>query len=70
MRWVRIAVICYVYQRRSCANAHITGCYEISLGDTIGIGNPLSTANLLSSIPSNIPIAVHFHDTYGVSVIE
>lgn len=44
------------------------GCYEVSLGDTIGIGNPLSTANLLSSIPSNIPIAVHFHDTYGMGI--
>ncbi|MCY4274866.1 MAG: hydroxymethylglutaryl-CoA lyase, partial [Gammaproteobacteria bacterium] len=44
------------------------GCYEISLGDTIGIGTPIATQKLLASISSDIPIerlAVHFHDTYG-----
>lgn len=44
------------------------GCYEISLGDTIGVGNPASTAKLLDAILKEIPverIAVHFHDTYG-----
>jgi hydroxymethylglutaryl-CoA lyase len=46
------------------------GCYEISLGDTIGVGTAGSTDKLLSHIltNSNIPketLAVHFHDTYG-----
>ena len=44
------------------------GCYEISLGDTIGTGTPGQTAQLLSTLLITIPaskLAVHFHDTYG-----
>ena len=44
------------------------GCYEISLGDTIGVGTPGKTEQLLTKIIETIPrekIAVHFHDTYG-----
>jgi len=44
------------------------GCYEISLGDTIGIGTPRKTQLLLDAVLKQIPlqqIAVHFHDTYG-----
>ncbi len=44
------------------------GCYEISLGDTIGVGNTGSTKRLLDVVCKEIPIeklAVHFHDTYG-----
>jgi len=44
------------------------GCYEISLGDTIGIGNPGSFKKMLQSVKTVIPIeklAVHCHDTYG-----
>lgn len=44
------------------------GCYEISLGDTIGIGNPGSTARMLDEVIKVVPIpqlAVHFHNTYG-----
>jgi hydroxymethylglutaryl-CoA lyase len=46
------------------------GCYEISLGDTIGVGTAGSTATLLGLLSKNkhIPVeklAVHFHDTYG-----
>jgi len=44
------------------------GCYEISLGDTIGTGTPGQTAHLLGSLLKAIPaskLAVHFHDTYG-----
>jgi isopropylmalate/homocitrate/citramalate synthase len=47
------------------------GCNEISLGDTIGVGNPGSTARLLSAVLKRIPaqdVAVHFHDTYGQAV--
>lgn len=44
------------------------GCYEVSLGDTIGIGHAASTKHLLKHLLSTIPaeqLAVHFHDTYG-----
>lgn len=44
------------------------GCYEISLGDTIGTGTPLNTRALIDAVAQTIGIenvAVHFHDTYG-----
>jgi|SRR5579872_5474330 len=44
------------------------GCYEISLGDTIGVGTPGKADILLKKVLEKIPqekIAVHFHDTYG-----
>jgi len=44
------------------------GCYEVSLGDTIGVGTPLKTQALLHRLMAHIPverIAIHFHDTWG-----
>lgn len=44
------------------------GCYEISLGDTVGESTPVKTAQLLTAVMRVLPannIAVHFHDTYG-----
>ncbi|TDH67966.1 hypothetical protein CCR75_005414 [Bremia lactucae] len=44
------------------------GCYEVSLGDTIGVGNPASTSAMLQAAKQHVPVqhlAVHFHDTYG-----
>ena len=44
------------------------GCYEISLGDTIGVGTPLKTEAMLRAVMQVVPaekLAVHFHDTYG-----
>lgn len=44
------------------------GCYEISLGDTIGVGTPLKAQRMLSKVAESVPInqlAIHFHDTYG-----
>lgn len=44
------------------------GCYEISLGDTIGVGTPGSFRRLLDELTKVIPVeklAVHCHDTYG-----
>lgn len=44
------------------------GCYEISLGDTIGVGTPLKAQHMLSEVAERVPmdrLAVHFHDTYG-----
>ncbi|KAF9425929.1 hypothetical protein BGZ76_003017 [Entomortierella beljakovae] len=44
------------------------GCYEISLGDTIGVGTPGSFHDLLEEVSKVVPVkalAVHCHDTYG-----
>ncbi|GLT88078.1 hypothetical protein SLE2022_061180 [Rubroshorea leprosula] len=44
------------------------GCYEISLGDTIGVGTPGTVIPMLEAALDVVPIdklAVHFHDTYG-----
>lgn len=44
------------------------GCYEISLGDTIGVGTPTKAREMLRAVSANIPagrLAMHFHDTYG-----
>ncbi|XP_054886143.1 3-hydroxy-3-methylglutaryl-CoA lyase, cytoplasmic isoform X3 [Poeciliopsis prolifica] len=44
------------------------GCYEISLGDTIGVGTPGSMFKMLQKVMKEVPIsalAVHCHDTYG-----
>jgi len=44
------------------------GCYEISLGDTIGVGTPVKAKAMVEAVSRIIPIqqlAAHFHDTYG-----
>jgi len=44
------------------------GCYEISLGDTIGIGTPKKAHDMVTAVSKEIPIsalAIHFHDTRG-----
>lgn len=44
------------------------GCYEVSLGDTIGTGTPASARELVELLTTKLPaekLAVHFHDTYG-----
>lgn len=44
------------------------GCYEVSLGDTVGVGTPLKVKAMLREVLSVVPaeqLAVHFHDTYG-----
>lgn len=44
------------------------GCYEISLGDTIGVGTPGSMREMLEVVSKEVPVgalAVHCHDTYG-----
>jgi hydroxymethylglutaryl-CoA lyase len=44
------------------------GCYEVSLGDTIGTGTPLKARRLVETVASEVPldrVALHFHDTYG-----
>lgn len=47
------------------------GCYEISLGDTIGVGTPKKAVQMVDRVAQEIPvesIAAHFHDTYGQSL--
>ena len=44
------------------------GCYELSLGDTIGAGTPVRVRNMLGAVAAHVPtprLGVHFHDTYG-----
>ena len=44
------------------------GCYEISLGDTIGVGTPTKARKMLARVANEVPVtklAAHFHDTYG-----
>ncbi|HEY1141911.1 MAG TPA: hydroxymethylglutaryl-CoA lyase [Lysobacter sp.] len=47
---------------------HAMGCYEVSLGDTIGVGTPGKARAMLKAVAAEVPmsaLAVHFHDTYG-----
>jgi hydroxymethylglutaryl-CoA lyase len=47
------------------------GCYEVSLGDTIGVGNPASVKRLIEACAKLLPIeklAGHYHDTYGMAI--
>jgi len=47
---------------------HELGCYEISLGDTIGIGTPAKARAMLAAVAAEVPmsaLAIHFHDTRG-----
>ena len=44
------------------------GCYEISLGDTIGVGTPAKTKTMIEACAEHVPVeklAGHYHDTYG-----
>ncbi len=44
------------------------GCYEVSLGDTIGAGTPLKTQRMIEAVARAVPVAKlagHYHDTYG-----
>ena len=53
---------------RVARQLHGMGCYEISLGDTIGVGTPGKARAMLQAVAGEVPLnalAVHFHDTYG-----
>lgn len=53
---------------RVARQLHAMGCYEISLGDTIGVGTPDKARAMLRAVAAELPmaaLAVHFHDTYG-----
>lgn len=47
---------------------HEMGCYEVSMGDTIGVGTPASVAAMFAACAEKMPVsnlAAHMHDTYG-----
>ncbi|WP_426689623.1 hydroxymethylglutaryl-CoA lyase [Rhodanobacter ginsengiterrae] len=53
---------------RVAKRLHELGCYEVSLGDTIGVGTPAKARAMLHAVAQAVPmaaLAVHFHDTYG-----
>lgn len=53
------------------ASLYQMGCYEISLGDTIGTGTPAATKALISACNQQLPLSAlagHFHDTYGMAI--
>lgn len=53
---------------RVASALHKMGCYEISLGDTIGVGTPRKAQTMISTVAERVPIAqlaVHYHDTWG-----
>lgn len=53
---------------RVAATLYRMGCYEISLGDTIGVGTPRKARQMLEAVAAEVPLealACHFHDTYG-----
>ena len=53
---------------RVARRLHELGCYEVSLGDTIGVGTPAKARAMLHAVAQEVPVAdlaVHFHDAYG-----
>jgi hydroxymethylglutaryl-CoA lyase len=53
---------------RVASRMHALGCYEVSLGDTIGIGTPGAARAMLRAVAAEVPmaaLAIHFHDTRG-----
>ena len=53
---------------RVAKRLHGMGCYEVSLGDTIGVGTPEKARAMLRAVAAEVPmpaLAVHFHDTWG-----
>ena len=53
------------------ARLHELGCYEVSLGDTIGVGTPGSVQRMLEEVAAKVPVeclAGHYHDTYGMAI--
>ena len=53
---------------RVARSLHAMGCYEVSLGDTIGVGTPAKARAMLKAVAAEVPmpaLAIHFHDTWG-----
>jgi isopropylmalate/homocitrate/citramalate synthase len=55
------------------ARLYEAGCYEVSLGDTIGVGTPNTTEAMLTEVLKTVPkdaLALHMHDTYGQALVN
>ena len=53
---------------RVARRLHDLGCWQVSLGDTIGVGTPHQARQMLLAVAAEVPmadLAVHFHDTWG-----
>jgi hydroxymethylglutaryl-CoA lyase len=62
---------CRRRRRRSGVAPRRLGCYEISLGDTIGVGTPAAIRRMLDEVALLLPVerlAGHYHDTYGMAL--
>lgn len=58
---------------RLAERLHKLGCYEISIGDTIGVAHPGQVKSLFTKLKKKIPVgklAGHFHDTRGTAVVN
>ncbi|KAJ7216365.1 hypothetical protein GGX14DRAFT_441311 [Mycena pura] len=76
--YVSVAIACpytgpvdYVRVRNMAKALIDMGCYEISLGDTVGMGTPTQVSEMLEEVKKSVPVeqlAGHFHDTYGTAV--
>lgn len=54
-----------------CRELRALGCYQVSLGDTIGVATPRQVRDVLTRVLAEIPapdVAVHFHDTRGTAL--
>ena len=73
-RHVQDGILCpslLIYVLQVANTMYKMGCYEISLGDTIGVGTPGRMRAMLAEVQKDIPteaLAVHCHDTYGQAV--
>lgn len=55
------------------ARLYELGCYEVSLGDTIGAGTPGPVLRMLEAVAAKVPVsclAGHYHDTYGMAAVN
>ncbi|KAF5372555.1 hypothetical protein D9758_005189 [Tetrapyrgos nigripes] len=76
--YVSVAVACpylgqvdYTKVREVANELREMGCYEVSLGDTVGQGTPAQVAEMLEEVKKSVPVemlAGHFHDTYGTAI--
>lgn len=63
-----IQIIYFFLYLQVAKSLYDSGCYEISLGDTIGVGTPGTMSKMLEEVAKVVPfdrVAVHCHDTYG-----
>lgn len=68
--YIKPSIVCKVVEQLLAM-----GCYEVSLGDTIGVGNPRTMNALLEEIKPVVGgnmnlLAIHCHDTYGMALVN